>query len=128
MLWLAVNTGRAAQDTATDAAAIRYIAPTQRTGANSAMQFGHALGASVFAGWILGAIARSYGLWTVGLCIAGLFLAFGAYELSKNPSLGPGNPNPDKTPDETLSPGDGRRIQRTIHAGHHVDRSSAVFV
>lgn len=81
LLWLTINTGLAAQDTATDACAIRYIAPSRRPGANSAMQFGHALGASVFAGWFLGAIARSQGLSAVGIAVAGFLLAMGAYEL-----------------------------------------------
>lgn len=78
--WLAINAGLAAQDTATDAAAIRYIAPSRRSGANAAMQFGHALGASVFAGMFLGAIARRYGLASVGLCMGGLLLVAGLYE------------------------------------------------
>lgn len=78
--WLVINTGLAAQDTATDAAAIRYIAPSRRSGANAAMQFGHALGASVFAGMFLGAIARRYGMTSVALSTGGLLIVAGLYE------------------------------------------------
>lgn len=80
LLWLVMNTGLAAQDTATDAAAIRYIAPSRRAGANSAMQFGHALGATVFAAWVLGAIARNYGLSSVVAALAGVFVLLGLLE------------------------------------------------